>query len=120
VLVSLSEGKFDWKTMKEHSDCMVTKTCFCRSQSKNHITEPSREMGQAQAPEEITPATANGTLGTLQYTSPPQEVVQNPVHGSTLLECHVFEMPEPAFPFEEDLGVAPHVASRLHEDKFSC
>jgi hypothetical protein len=37
--------------------------CFCRWKCKNHITAPSREMGQAQAPEEITPATAaTGTL----------------------------------------------------------
>jgi Ca2+-binding EF-hand superfamily protein len=106
VLVSLSEGKFDWKTMKEHIGSVVTKTCFCRWKCKNHITAPSREMGQAQAPEEITPDSgANGTLGTLQYTSS-LEVVQNPMHGSTLLECDDLELPDPAFPFEEDFGVA--------------
>jgi hypothetical protein len=89
---------------------------FCRWKCKNHITAQSREMGQAQAPEEITPATAaNGTLGTLQYVPlvPSLEVVEN------VLECDDLELPDPALPFEEDLGVAPHETSRLHGDTFS-
>jgi hypothetical protein len=90
-----------------------TVACFGRGKCKNHITAQSREMGQAQAPEEITLVTAaNGTLGTLQYASS-LDVVEN------VLECDNLELPDPALPFEEDLGVAPHETSRLHGDTFS-
>jgi hypothetical protein len=62
-----------------------------------HAMHQDALRGPLRAPEQqITPATAaNGTHGTLEDARD--------------------ELPEPAFPFEEDLG-----ASHPHGDKFSC
>jgi len=68
-----------------------------RQSEETFLEERERERVRALE-QQITPATAaNGTHGTLEDA------------------CDDLELPETAFPFEENLG-----ASRLHGGKFSC